>query len=188
MHEKDISCICIDVIIMIICQLPMQLSLSDYETLQIDLDSLAQWESDWQMKFNVAKCHSMRVTRHSPLKQIKYNNVLHNQTLEQVTSAKYLGMSGVRLSDGPDIKLFILVGLGRSFFVCCLAHRGSTVGFLLLLLAFLFLLTPVFQWCCSTPQGSPGVGRNTFLSSPHLWFIIVFICDLFVSRDDPLMS
>ena len=26
--------------------------------------------------------------------------------------------------DGPDIKLFILVGLGRSFFVCCLAHRG----------------------------------------------------------------
>ena len=40
----------------------------------------------------------------------------------------------------------------------------------------------------STPQGSPGVGRNTFLSSPHLCFIIVFICDLFVSREDPLMS
>ena len=41
---------------------------------------------------------------------------------------------------------------------------------------------------CSTPQGSPGVRRNTFLSSPHLCFIIVFNCDLFVSRDDPLMS
>ena len=26
------------------------------------------------------------------------------------------------------------------------------------------------------------------VSSPHLCFIIVFICDLFVSRDDPLMS
>ena len=51
-----------------------------------------------------------------------------------------------------------------------------------------FPFAPVFQWCCSTPQGSPGVGRNTFLSSPHLCFIIVFICDLFVSRDDPLMS
>ena len=51
-----------------------------------------------------------------------------------------------------------------------------------------FSFAPVFQWCCSTPQGSPGVGRNTFLSSPHLCFIIVFICDLFVSRDDPLMS
>ena len=40
---------------------------------------------------------------------------------------------------------------------------------------------------CSTPKGSPGVGRNTFLSNPHLCFIIVFIYDLFVSRDDPLM-
>ena len=42
------------------------------------------------------------------------------------------GGSGVRLNDGPYINLFILVGLGRSFFVCCLAHRGPTVGFLLL--------------------------------------------------------
>ena len=46
----------------------------------------------------------------------------------------------------------------------------------------------VFQWCCSAPWGSPGVSRNTFLSSPHLCFIIVFVCDLFVSRDDPLKS
>ena len=45
------------------------------------------------------------------------------------------------INDGPDIKLFILVGLGRSFFVCCLAPRGSTVGFLLL-------------------QGSSGVVRH----------------------------
>ena len=38
-------------------------------------------------------------------------------------------------------------------------------------------------------QGSPGVGHKTlFLSSPHLCFITVFNCDLFVSRDDPLMS
>ena len=36
------------------------------------------------------------------------------------------------LDDGPNIKLFILVGLDRSFFVCCLVHRGSTVDFLLL--------------------------------------------------------
>ena len=32
------------------------------------------------------------------------------------------------------------------------------------------------------------VGRNTFLSSPYVCFIIVYICDLFVSRDDPLMN
>ena len=51
-----------------------------------------------------------------------------------------------------------------------------------------FSFAPVFQWCCSTPQGSPGICHNTFLSSPHLCFIIVFNGDLFVSRDDPLMS
>ena len=68
---------------------------------------------------------------------------------------------------GPE---FICLLLGPSGFNC------------------LFSFAPVFQWYCSTPQGSPSVGRNTFLSSPHLCFIIVFICDLFVSRDDPLMS
>ena len=68
-------------------------SLSDCEAFQVDLDNLVQWETDWQMKFNVAKCHSMRVTRHSPLKQIKYSYTLHNQILEQVTSAKYLGIT-----------------------------------------------------------------------------------------------
>ena len=51
-----------------------------------------------------------------------------------------------------------------------------------------FSFALVFQWCCSTPQGPPGVGRNTFLSNPHLCFIIVFICDLFVSSDDRLIS
>ena len=39
-------------------------SLQDCLTLQEDLTSLGQWEADWQVKFNVAKCHSMRVTRH----------------------------------------------------------------------------------------------------------------------------
>ena len=32
---------------------------SDCLILQDDLDRLAQWETDWQMKFNVAKCHSI---------------------------------------------------------------------------------------------------------------------------------
>ena len=32
--------------------------------LQEDLTSLGQWEADWHMTFNVAKCHSMRVTGH----------------------------------------------------------------------------------------------------------------------------
>ena len=59
---------------------------------------------DWQIKFNVAKRHSMRVTRHSPLKQIKHSYSLHNQTLEQVTSAQYLGITITdKLDWGQDV-------------------------------------------------------------------------------------
>ena len=57
---------------------------------------------------------------------------------------------------------------------------------------------PGFNCCFFLLQCSSGVvrhprdlqlsGNTLFLSSPHLCFIIVFICDLFVSRDDPLMS
>ena len=56
-----------------------------------DLTSLGQWEADWQMKFNVAKCHSMKVTQHH--KQILFDYSLHNQTLENVQLAKYLGIT-----------------------------------------------------------------------------------------------
>ena len=47
--------------------------------LQEDLESLALLEADWQMKFNVAKYHSMRVTLQYSLKQILHNYTLHQQ-------------------------------------------------------------------------------------------------------------
>ena len=45
------------------------------------------------MKFNVAKCHSMRVTKHPLPKQIIHDYSLHNQVLENVPSVKYLGIT-----------------------------------------------------------------------------------------------
>ena len=51
------------------------------------------------MKFNVAKCHSMRVTRHQHHKQILFDYSLRNQTLENVESAKYLGIT---ITDNMD--------------------------------------------------------------------------------------
>ena len=68
-------------------------SLLDCQILQDDLNSLAKWEMDWQMKFNVSKCHSMRVTRLHPSRHIEFNYTLHQQTLEQVQSAKYPGLT-----------------------------------------------------------------------------------------------
>ena len=42
------------------------------------------------MKFNVAKCHSMRVTRLLTSNQMHFNCSLHQQTLEKVQSAIYV--------------------------------------------------------------------------------------------------
>ena len=72
---------------------------TDCQILQDDLNSLAQWEADWQMKFHVAKCDSMRVTRHPPDKHKQFEYTLHQQRLEQVQSAKYLGIT---ISDDLD--------------------------------------------------------------------------------------
>ena len=57
-------------------------SLQDCLILQKDLTSLGQWETYWLMKFNVAKCYSIRVTRHQHHKQILFKYSLHNQTLK----------------------------------------------------------------------------------------------------------
>ena len=68
-------------------------SLQDCLILQEDLTSLGQCEADRQMKFNVAKCHSMRVTQHQHHKQILFDYSLLNQTLANVQSVKYLGFT-----------------------------------------------------------------------------------------------
>ena len=63
------------------------------KTVSFCRNSLGLWEAEWQMKFNVAKCHSMRVTRHYSHKQIIQDYTLHQQTLENAQSAKYLGIT-----------------------------------------------------------------------------------------------
>ena len=81
----------------LICQMQYDAALT-FLILQKDLDSLGLWEADWQMKFNVAKCHSMRVTRHYSHKQIIHDYTLHQQTLENVRSAKYLGIHHIYIN------------------------------------------------------------------------------------------
>ena len=70
----------------------------DCQILQDDLNSLSQWETDCQMKFNIARCHSMRVTRHPPDKQIQIDYSLHQQRLEQVQLAKSCDL-GITIAD-----------------------------------------------------------------------------------------
>ena len=71
----------------------------DCQILQDDMNSLAQWETGWQMKFNVAKCHSIRMTRQLPENQIQFEYLLHQPKMEHVQSTMYLGIT---ISDNLD--------------------------------------------------------------------------------------
>ena len=62
----------------------------DSKELQHDLDTLVQWESDWQLSFNPAKCHVMRLTHAKSPKHYTYK--LGESVLSEVTGHPYLGI------------------------------------------------------------------------------------------------
>ena len=64
---------------------------NDCEKLQDDLKRLEKWEEDWQMEFHPAKCNVQSITRKRNRITLPYT--LHGHVLEEVTSAKYLGIN-----------------------------------------------------------------------------------------------
>ena len=63
----------------------------DCTVLQDDLNTLAKWEDKWLMQFNLTKCQTISITRKK--KPIKFQYSLHDVILENVKSAKYLGIT-----------------------------------------------------------------------------------------------
>jgi hypothetical protein len=59
------------------------------QSLQDDMDSLLQWEQDWQMEFHPSKCQLLRIT--NKRKPFARDYDIHGHKLEEVESAKYLG-------------------------------------------------------------------------------------------------
>ena len=95
--------------------------------------------------FIIYKYHSFRYEQiycivHSMLYYWSIISNLSHCTKEQALSHKHLVV--FFLNDGPDIKLFILVGLGPELFCLLLGPPGFNCW---------FSFAPVFQWCCSTP-------------------------------------
>lgn len=64
---------------------------TDTIKLQEDLNSLLQWETDWQMEFHPSKCQLLRVTNKRKPVTNSYN--IRGHRLEVVDSAKYLGVT-----------------------------------------------------------------------------------------------
>ena len=63
----------------------------DAVVLQEDMEALQAWEKDWLMEFHPHKCQVIHITNKTkPLKHL-YN--IHGHILEEVESAKYLGVN-----------------------------------------------------------------------------------------------
>ena len=64
---------------------------ADSLLLQKDLDALSKWEKDWQMAFNVEKCHTMCFST-KKVTNPGTSYVLNNQGLDRVHHHSYLGV------------------------------------------------------------------------------------------------
>ena len=117
----------------------------DCRLLQQDLDALEQWENTWQMTFRPDKCKLLRFTRSRSPTLFSYT--LHNQTLQSVSSHKYLG---VHLS--TDLRFNIHIDHIRS-------QSNRTLGFLrrnlhsctrdIKHLAYNTLVRPTLEYCAA---------------------------------------
>ena len=63
----------------------------DCKKLKSYLDASARWEADWLMAFHPDKCTVLTITQTKT--PFKHESILHNQILEPVTSAKYIGVT-----------------------------------------------------------------------------------------------
>ena len=67
-------------------------SVNDANCLQIDLQSLQHWEEKWLLKFNISKCYVLKITR-AKVHKVEYGYQLHNTSLTELNSCKYLGVT-----------------------------------------------------------------------------------------------
>ena len=67
-------------------------SVNDANHLQSDLQSLQHWEEKWLLKFNISKCYVLKITR-AKVHKVEYNYQLHNTSLTELNSCKYLGVT-----------------------------------------------------------------------------------------------
>ena len=66
-------------------------TVNDAIALQDDLDDLTKWENEWSAEFHPDKCKMLRVT--NKRKTINHKYHIHGHELENVSEAKYLGVT-----------------------------------------------------------------------------------------------
>ena len=117
----------------------------DRDILQADLDRLHQWELDWGMSFNPSKCNTMHITRKSQPTPNNYS--LKGQTLENVQSAPYLGVTiSENISWDNQIQKITAKANRTLGFVKCNLKEASRPA---RSLAYQMLVRPQLEYCCT---------------------------------------
>lgn len=120
-------------------------SMEDSITLQNDINSLCQWESKWQMKFNVSKCFAMRVTHKK--KPLLTSYKMNDSVLQTVPNHTYLGVDiNSKLSwadhiNGISFKANRVLGLLRRNLYSCSPKVKEA--------AYKSLVRPRLEYCSS---------------------------------------
>ena len=65
-------------------------SQNDHQILQEDLHNITKWASDWQMDFNVSKCHLLRITNKRKPHEFTYS--ANSKVLTKLSQCDYLGI------------------------------------------------------------------------------------------------
>ena len=98
------------------------------------------------------------------------NRLTQSQVITLFLSLIARRWSGVRLSDGPDIKLFVLVGWVRSFLSVAWPTGVQLLGFFCSSIPAVLFNTPGISRCRSQHVVSVE-SSSLFHHSIHLWFI-----------------
>jgi hypothetical protein len=125
------------------------------QSLQDDMDNLLQWEQEWQMEFHGSKCQLLRIT--NKRKPFARDYDIHGHKLEEVESAKYLGVTiqknlswNIHIDQitkkANSTRAFIQRNLNH-----CLRETKST--------CYLTLVRPLLEFACMV--WDPHTAQNT---------------------------
>ena len=101
----------------------------DEEILQKDINKLSEWAKLWQMNFNIAKCHTLRIRRSTRASKDQTSpmcmNYMEGEPLSDVEHHPYLG---VELDSSLSWDLHLANTCSKSTRVLNMIRRNVTIG------------------------------------------------------------
>ena len=118
---------------------------ADSLSLQEDLDRLPKWSNVWQMKFNIDKCHTMRIILHRNTINTEYH--LGGNTLSMVSQYPYLGVTMSNTMSWQNHINGITARANKMLDLITRNLRGTSQK--LRQQAYISLVHPHLEYCCT---------------------------------------